>query len=70
MAIVNFLVSEPAPFACRRGQDVSFVQLNILNRVPKTQLVHSHASSYVSSHLHDWHRVNKNLSIRAVSLDR
>ena len=67
MSIIHFLVPETAPFASGRGENMSFVKLNILNWMSQAKFVNSHASCSVTSDLYDRHSVNEDLSVRTVS---
>ncbi len=63
-------VPEPTPFASDRRVFVPLVELNVLNWVSKTDLVHASATDYAAVDLHNGHAVDQLLSVGSVSLSR
>ena len=70
MSVIDFLESKPAPFACRGGVNMSFIQLNILNWMAESELVDTSASCRVASHHDNWHLIDKFLSVRTMGFHR
>ena len=63
VSICDFFESQTAPFAGSRSVLVSPVELNVLDRVPKSQFVNTGASSNISVHFDNGQSVNKFLRI-------
>jgi hypothetical protein len=67
MAVVDFFEPETAPFASCGSINVSFVELDVLDWMSKSHLMHTCASRRIPRHHHDGQIVNKFLSIRLMS---
>ena len=68
MMILVLHVAETAPFACDRSEQVSFVELNVLDGVAKADFVSASASNNVTANLDDREFVNQLLGVCHVSL--
>ena len=59
MIVLRLPVSKTTPFTGNRGELVSFVKLDILDRVAQADFVDSSAAHIVSMHLDNWQSVDQ-----------
>ena len=70
VVVVDFLVTKTTPFAGNRGEQVSLVELDVLDRVTQADFVNSRAANSVSVHIDNGQFVNQLLCVGLMSDSR